>query len=243
MTVSTVEADVAELNRSLSNATPAEIIAAAVRSVAPGRLAVVASFGTETAALLKFVADVDRSLPILFIDTGWLFAETLDYRETLTAHFGLSDVRAATPLANVLKDYDPQQELWSTNPNACCHIRKVAPLAEALKPFDAWINGRKRYQGGERIDLPAVETDGRRLKFNPLAHVSKPEVEDVFAAHVLPRHPLEARGFGSIGCMPCTSRTQSGEQSRAGRWRGSGKTECGIHTQLADVSGEGEPRI
>ena len=240
MTEDHVQAAAAALDRVLADAPPSEIIAEAVRSVVPGRLAVVSSFGAETAALLKLVADVDPSLPILFIDTGWLFAETLAYRDTLVSHFGLTDVRVFTPSANALSQHDPQRQLWSVDPDACCRIRKVMPFAEALRPFDAWINGRKRYHGHERGRLPVVERDGHRLKFNPLARASKQEVERIFAALALPRHPLEAHGFASIGCMPCTSRTQPGEDPRAGRWRGRGKTECGIHARPAIREADGD---
>jgi phosphoadenosine phosphosulfate reductase len=237
-----VQAAAAALERLLADATPSEIIAEAVRSVAPGRLAVVSSFGAETAALLKLVADADPSLPVLFLDTGWLFPETLAYRDTLASHFGLTDIRVFTPSANALSERDPGRELWSVDPDACCGIRKVLPFAEALRPFDAWINGRKRYHGHERGALPLVERDGRRLKFNPLARASKQEVESIFAVHTLPRHPLEAHGFTSIGCMPCTKRTQPGEGPRAGRWRGHDKTECGIHipSAIGDADGNQE---
>jgi phosphoadenosine phosphosulfate reductase len=190
---------------------------------------VVSSFGTESAALLKLVAETDRSLPVLFLDTGWLFEETLAYRDVLAAWFGLTDVRVFAPSASALARQDPQRELWFTDPDACCGLRKVVPLAEALQPFDAWINGRKRYHGHARATLPIVEHDGRRLKFNPLAQVTRQDLERMFTEADLPRHPLEARGFTSVGCMPCTQRVRSGEDLRAGRWRGLTKTECGIH--------------
>lgn len=233
MTEEEVQRTAAALDRALAGADPAGIIAEAKRAVAPGRLAVVSSFGAETAALLRLVADVDRSTPVLFLDTGWLFPETLAYRDALASLFGLTDIRVYTPSICALSERDPGQDLWSTDPDACCHIRKVVPLAEALRPFDAWINGRKRYHGHERQRLPFVESDGTRLKFNPLAHSSRQDIERIFAAHALPRHPLEAHGFASIGCMPCTSRTLPGEDPRAGRWRGRGKTECGIHERPA----------
>jgi phosphoadenosine phosphosulfate reductase len=120
--------------------------------------------------------------------------------------------------------------LWLSDPDACCRIRKVEPLARALAPFSAWINGRKRFQGGARAVMPVVEDDGTRLKFNPFANVSRKEIAAIYAAAALPPHPLVARGYSSVGCMPCTSRTASGEDARAGRWRGRSKTECGIHT-------------
>jgi phosphoadenosine phosphosulfate reductase len=233
-----IQAAAATLNRLLADASPSDIIAEAVRSVIPGRLAVVASFGTETAALLKLVADIDPTLPVLFLDTGWLFPETLAYRDTLASFFELTDIRVFTPSAHALAEHDPERDLWSADPDACCRMRKVIPFAEAVRPFDAWINGRKRYHGHERERLPVVEQDGRRLKFNVLAHASKQEVERLFVTHALPRHPLEAYGFGSIGCMPCTTRTQPGEDQRAGRWRGRGKTECGIHAAPAAAETE-----
>jgi phosphoadenosine phosphosulfate reductase len=233
-----IQAAAAALNRLLADATPSDIIAEAVRSVMPGRLAVVASFGTETAALLKLVADIDPTLPVLFLDTGWLFPETLAYRDTLVSFFGLTDIRVFTPSAHALAEHDPERDLWSADPDACCRIRKVIPFAEAVRPFDAWINGRKRYHGYERERLPVVERDGHRLKFNAMAHVSRQEVEHIFITHGLPRHPLEKHGFASIGCMPCTTRTQAGEDQRAGRWRGRNKTECGIHARSSTTETE-----
>jgi phosphoadenosine phosphosulfate reductase len=194
------------------------------------RLAVVSSFGTESAALLKVMADVDPAIPVLFLDTGWLFEETLAYRDTLIERLGLRDVRSIKPLDETLSREDPERDLWFSDPDACCRIRKVEPLARALKPFSAWINGRKRFQGGTRAAIPVVEQDGERLKFNPFANVSRDEIVAIFASAKLPAHPLVASGYLSVGCMPCTSRTSADEDARAGRWRGRPKTECGIHT-------------
>ncbi len=219
-----------ELDRGLRNASPAEVIAAALQTVGRERLALVSSFGTELAALLKVMADVDPAIPVVFLDTGWLFEETLNYRDTLIATLGLRDVRSIKPLEETLDREDPDRELWFSDPDACCRIRKVEPLARALKPFSAWINGRKRFQGGLRADIPVVERDGVRLKFNPFANVSREEIEGIYKLANLPPHPLIASGFLSVGCMPCTSRTSAGEDARAGRWLGRAKTECGIHT-------------
>jgi phosphoadenosine phosphosulfate reductase len=219
-----------QLDRALVEASPAEIIAAALRTVDREQLAIVSSFGTESAALLKIAADVDPAIPVLFLDTGHLFEETLAYRDTLIAALGLRDVRSIKPLEEYLSREDPDRELWFSDPDACCRIRKVEPLARALKPFRAWINGRKRFQGGLRAAIPVVEQDGARLKFNPFANVSREELAAIYAQAKLPPHPLVAKGFLSVGCMPCTSRTEPDEDSRAGRWRGQSKTECGIHT-------------
>jgi phosphoadenosine phosphosulfate reductase len=219
-----------ELDRGLRSASPAEVIATALRTVGRERLAVVSSFGTESAALLRVMADVDPAIPVVFLDTSWLFEETLAYRDTLIAMLGLRDVRSIKPLEQTLSREDPERELWFSDPDACCRIRKVEPLARALAPFSAWINGRKRFQGGLRAQMPVVEDDGVRLKFNPFANVSRGDIEAIYARAKLPPHPLQASGYLSVGCMPCTSRTSPDEDARAGRWRGRAKTECGIHT-------------
>lgn len=228
--VANVIATASRLNRELTEASPAEVIAAALRSVGREQLAVVSSFGTESAALLKVMADVDAAIPVIFLDTGWLFEETLAYRDTLIATLGLRDVRSIRPLEADLARHDPDRDLWFSDPDACCRIRKVEPLARALAPFTAWINGRKRFQGGARAAIAVVEDDGARLKFNPFANTSRAEIEAIYALARLPPHPLVASGFHSVGCMPCTSRSEANEDSRAGRWRGRAKTECGIHT-------------
>jgi phosphoadenosine phosphosulfate reductase len=218
------------LDRALRDATPAAVIAAALQAVGREHLAVVSSFGTESAALLKVMTEVDAAIPVIFLDTGWLFEETLAYRDTLIATLGLRDVRSIKPLETTLSREDPDRELWFSDPDACCRIRKVEPLARALAPFDGWINGRKRFQGGLRATIPVVEDDGVRLKFNPFANVSREQIEAIYAAAKLPLHPLAEKGYLSVGCMPCTSRTSADEDARAGRWRGRPKTECGIHT-------------
>jgi phosphoadenosine phosphosulfate reductase len=219
-----------ELDRALRDASPAQVIATALQTVGREQLAVVSSFGTESAALLKVMADVDPAIPVIFLDTGWLFEETLAYRDTLIAKLGLSDVRSIKPLDETLSRQDPDRELWFSDSDACCRIRKIEPLKRALAPFRGWINGRKRFQGGLRTDIPVVEDDGIRLKFNPFANVSRQEIEAIYSLADLPPHPLAAMGFLSVGCMPCTSRTSADEDARAGRWRGRPKTECGIHT-------------
>jgi phosphoadenosine phosphosulfate reductase len=220
----------AELDRALRNASPHEVIATALKIVGRDKLALVSSFGTESAALLKVMADIDPKILVIFLDTGWLFEETLRYRDTLAAALGLCDVRSIKPSEETLSREDPDRELWFSDPDACCRIRKVEPLARALKPFSAWINGRKRFQGGLRAEIPVVEEDGVRLKFNPFANVSRQDIEAIYKAANLPPHPLVVSGYLSVGCMPCTSRASPDEDARAGRWRGRPKTECGIHT-------------
>ncbi len=218
-----------QLNDLLQDASPAEVISAALDAVDHDRLAVVSSFGTQSGALLKIVADVDPNIPVIFIDTGWMFAETLQYRDTLVEQLRLRDVRSVLPQATTLALRDPDADLWSSDPDGCCQLRKVETLNAAMAAFDASINGRKRFQAATRADIPIVERDGDQLKFNPFAQLTLEDIESIYAAANLPPHPLVASGFSSIGCMPCTSRTLPGEDPRAGRWRGKAKTECGIH--------------
>jgi phosphoadenosine phosphosulfate reductase len=180
--------------------------------------------------LLAMVAEVDPGTPVLFLDTGKMFGETLRYRDRLVARLGLSDVRTIAPEPVSLAMSDADGMLWSEDPDACCALRKVAPLGRALAGFDAWVSGRKRYQGGQRAALPIFETgaDGR-IKINPLAGWSRSRVTAELLRRDLPRHPLEADGYLSIGCYTCTDRVRPGEDLRAGRWRGLAKNECGIH--------------
>jgi len=227
--------DVGGLACALANASPNEIIAEAQRAVGQGKLCVVSSFGTESAVLLAYVAEVDRSIPVIFLDTGWLFDETLAYRDTITAQLGLTDVRSIQPDPMRLAALDAERDLWFSDPDTCCRIRKVEPLARALGGFEGWLNGRKRYQGGARASIPVVERDGNRLKFNPLANLDRADVEEAHKRFALPDHPLIASGFNSVGCMPCTSRAAKEDGERAGRWQGQAKTECGIHTLLSTL--------
>jgi phosphoadenosine phosphosulfate reductase len=214
------------------------VIRIAAEDLFPGRIALVSSFGGESAVLLHILAQVDRSLPVIFLDTGRLFAETLEYRARLTDHLGLTDVRTVAPDATRLSDKDPHRALWMTNPDLCCAIRKTEPLRRALEGFDAWFTGRKRFQNSVRAKLPVFEGDGHRIKVNPLITWSQSQLTEYAARYRLPEHPLVAKGYPSIGCVPCTSKVGPGEDARAGRWRGKEKTECGIHVALeADGSG------
>lgn len=194
-----------------------------------GRIALLTSFGAESALLLDMVARIDRATPIIFLNTGKLFGETLRYRDTLVARLGLGDVRSVSPDPAAVAQRDPDGTLSHRDADACCRLRKVEPLQRALAGFDAVISGRKRYQGGVRRDLAAIEPDADIVRVNPLWSYDRERVERAVAARLLPPHPLEADGFLSIGCMPCTDRVAPGEDRRAGRWRGRGKSECGIH--------------
>jgi len=220
------------LDAQLRHAHPAEIIKAALELYGD-ELALVSSFGAESAVLLHMAAQVSPKIPVLFLDTGMLFGQTLDYRQQLAARLGLTGVRDLRPRFEDLAVGDPSADLWKTDTDACCHIRKVIPLDLALDGFSAWITGRKRFHGGDRLRLPVVEASDGKLKFNPLANWSKGELDAYIAEHDLPEHPLVQFGYPSIGCWPCTSPVEEGSDIRSGRWAGSQKTECGIHTARA----------
>jgi phosphoadenosine phosphosulfate reductase len=229
---------VATLNARFGRLDARDAIALTSGELFPGRNALVSSFGADSAVLLHLVADVDRSIPVIFLDTGRLFAETLEYRTRLTEQLGLTDVRTVAPDPGRLAENDPHRALWMTNPDLCCQIRKAEPLERALDGIDAWFTGRKRFQNAQRAALRLFEADGARIKVNPLASWSIVELKAYAERHDLPEHPLVAKGYPSIGCVPCTSRVAVGEDQRAGRWRGLSKTECGIHVPSeADGSG------
>jgi phosphoadenosine phosphosulfate reductase len=222
----------ASLNAQMQGRSAEDVLNIAIRDLFPGQIALVSSFGADSAVLLHLAAQADKATPVLFLDTGKLFEQTLAYRDTLIGRLGLSDVRVLTPDQTQLAAQDDGGTLWFRDAEACCNIRKVQPLQRALKPFAAWINGRKRYQAGTRRDIAMVEADGARLKFNPLAGWSAAEIEAYFTRHDLPRHPLVADGYLSIGCATCTQPVAAGQDARSGRWQGREKTECGIHLPI-----------
>jgi phosphoadenosine phosphosulfate reductase len=203
------------------------------------RIAAVSSFSAEAALLLDMIARIDPATPVIFLETGKHFPETLRYRDRLIAKLGLSGVRNERPDAADRARTDPDGHLWSRSPDACCGLRKVRPLERALQGFDAWITGRKRFQAASRVALPRLELADGRVKVNPLADWTQADVDAAFQARDLPRHPLVDQGYPSIGCLPCTRRVGEGEDPRAGRWAGMQKTECGIHKAWWAQSGEG----
>ena len=233
------EADAVRLNRLFQGADTLDMLATTLREQMAGDVALVSSFGAESAVLLHLVASVDPALPVLFLDTGKHFPETLAYRDLLAERLGLRDLRNITPDAAAVAKQDESGLRWSYDPDGCCEIRKVAPLAAALAGFDATITGRKAFQASTRAGLPRFEIDTTdaqgRLKINPLADWSAERLAAYIADNDLPPHPLVAQGYPSIGCAPCTSKVQPGEDPRAGRWRGWDKTECGLHGEVTPL--------
>jgi phosphoadenosine phosphosulfate reductase len=226
------EHDAVRLNRMFRGASTQEMLEGVIRDGLAGDLAVVSSFGAESAVLLHLVASVDRAVPVLFLDTGKHFTETLAYRDTLAERLSLNLV-ILTPDAEELAKRDETGLRWSYDPDGCCEIRKVKPLAKAMAQYDASFTGRKAFQAATRANLPRFEVDTSdaqgRLKINPLIDWDAGQIEGYFIQHDLPRHPLIALGYPSIGCSPCTSQVAPGEDPRSGRWKGWDKTECGIH--------------
>lgn len=226
-------ADAASLNARYANASAEEILRAVLVNGVAGRVALVSSFGAESSVLLHLAAKVDRDVTVLFLETGKHFPETLAYRDLLADRLGLTDLHNLTPDAEELTARDESGLRWSYDPDGCCEIRKVIPLAKALANYDSSITGRKAFQSATRADLPIFELDtsdaAGRLKVNPLIGWSRDDLIAYMDAHRLPRHPLVEQGYPSIGCSPCTSSVAEGEDPRSGRWRGWDKTECGIH--------------
>lgn len=231
------QADADALNARFTGVDAATMLRELFAEGALGRVAVVSSFGTESAVLLHLVAQADPATPVIFVDTLKMFEETLEYRETLTKLLGLVNSSVVQPDAAVLAAKDENGLRWSWDPDGCCEIRKVEPLKRAKQGLDAWISGRKAFQSVTRQNLPRFEIEDGRLKINPLGDWTKADLEAYFEAKDLPRHPLEAKGYLSVGCEPCTSTVAPGEDPRAGRWRGWDKTECGIHSPNNPATG------
>ncbi|ROT94820.1 phosphoadenylyl-sulfate reductase [Altererythrobacter sp. FM1] len=226
--------DAITLNRRFRGADTRALLDAVLNEGIAGRVAAVSSFGAESAVLLHQVAQVAPNTPVLFLDTGKHFPETIAYRDELVARLGLTNLVILEPDPAELAAKDETGLRWSYDPDGCCEIRKVRPLEKTLARFDASLTGRKAFQSSTRAMLPRFEIDTAdtlgRLKINPLIDWQADALAAYIAEHDLPPHPLVAQGYPSIGCSPCTSKVAPGEDPRSGRWKGWDKTECGIHS-------------
>ncbi|PZT88956.1 MAG: phosphoadenylyl-sulfate reductase [Citromicrobium sp.] len=226
------EQDAIRLNRMFRGSETKEWLRAVIEESLVGDMAVVSSFGAESAVLLHLVSAIDPAIPVLFLETGKHFPETLAYRDELGERFGLNLINLYPDLSE-LEQRDETGLRWSYDPDGCCDLRKVRPLEKALARYDASFTGRKAFQSSTRANLPRFELDGSdaqgRLKINPLIDWDAARIAAYFEEHDLPRHPLIERGFASIGCSPCTRPVAEGEDPRAGRWAGWDKVECGLH--------------
>lgn len=237
------ETDAIRLNHMFRGRDTVEMLEILLKENMLGDVAIVSSFGAESAILLHLIASIDPTVPVLFLDTGKHFPETITYKEELRQQLGLKDLRDLKPDADLLQQKDGNGLRWSYDPDGCCEIRKVLPLKQALAGFDAQFTGRKAFQSSTRSALPRFEVEDGRLKVNPLADWSKERLDAYMVENNLPAHPLVELGYPSIGCSPCTSKVAPGEDPRSGRWKGWDKTECGIHTAvtLLDDDGANDP--
>jgi phosphoadenosine phosphosulfate reductase len=234
------EADAIRLNNMFRGRDTVEMLTVLLKEHMLGEVAIVSSFGAESAVLLHLIGSIEPNVPVIFLETGKHFPETLAYRTRLVEQIGLTNLRNITPDPDGLAARDATGLRWSYDPDGCCEIRKIIPLKAALAPFDAQFTGRKAFQSKTRERLPRFEVDEGRLKVNPLADWDKTAIDAYMVKHDLPAHPLVAQGYLSIGCAPCTSVVKPGEDPRSGRWRGWDKVECGIHSAV-DSGGIDDP--
>lgn len=220
------------LRSTYAGADATALLRAMIKTEFPGRITTVSSFGSESVVLLHLISEIDPSVPVIFLNTGKLFGETLRYRDRLQEKLGLTDLRSIGPHPDDTRALDPDGTLWARDPNSCCNFRKVLPLRRAIAGFEAEITGRKRFQTLARTGMAPLELNGSRFVINPLWNWSLDDLKNHILKHDLPRHPLVDDGFLSIGCMPCTQRVKDGEGYRSGRWAGSDKDECGIHENI-----------
>ncbi len=217
------------LSKQFFKAGAGDILRAAIFDLFPDKIALVSSFGAESAVLLHLVAQIKPDIPVIFLDTKKHFAQTLNYRKKLAANLNLTNVVSVSPQEDEIEQEDADGNLWRHNPDACCTLRKVRPLSDILRGYDSWITGRKQFHGGGRVQLPVFDVSLPHIKVNPIVSWTQDDVGEYVKTHNLPAHPLVARGYPSIGCWPCTHPVVDGDDVRAGRWRGAAKTECGIH--------------
>lgn len=233
------QSDAIRLNNLFRGTDTPEMLRSVLRDGLAGDIAVVSSFGAESAVLLALIADANPATPVIFLETHKHFPETLTYRDLLVARLGLTNLIIAEPDPALVAARDDKGLRWSFDPDGCCEIRKVLPLKAALAPFDAQFTGRKAFQSSTRSALPRFEIEEGRLKVNPLADWDKARLEAYMAEHDLPAHPLVELGYPSIGCSPCTTKVADGEDPRSGRWKGWDKVECGIHTEATPLHDDG----
>lgn len=225
---------VERLNNELRDASAQTILRASLIREWPEEITYVSSFGAESAAMLALIADVDPNLPVVFLETGMHFPQTLDYKADLIERLGLTNVQDTPPNKTEERIFDPKADLWRSDPDACCALRKVRPLGPALKGYKAWVTGRKRFHGGARLSLPVFEFVDGRFKVNPLANWTQDDIDLLFEHRNLPRHPLVSQGYPSIGCWPCTQPAEDPSDIRSGRWAGQEKSECGLHVEKTE---------
>lgn len=239
-----------QFKREYSHLEGSELVAATRKFFDKNELVSFSSFGSYSALLLDFISNVDKQLPILFLETGKHFYETLQFVEDIETRFGLTNITKLHPDSKIVANADEDGDLWKNNVDRCCWIRKVEPLDRYLEEnqqISVIITGRRGYQTAERANMKTIELDDTgRIRINPFCNWSKDEVIKEFNKRDLPQHPLVEQGYPSIGCAPCTKAVKPGEDERSGRWAhvidiksndstALQKTECGIHLNKYEV--------
>jgi phosphoadenosine phosphosulfate reductase len=224
--------ELAEASRRLETAAPQEIIAWGVEKYFP-KLTMATAFGPEGCVILHMLAQIEPRVYVFNLDTGYQFQETLELRERIAKRYGIEvDLKRA---ATTVEQYEAQHggPLYQKNPDQCCFDRKVTVLREAIVGWKAWMSGIRRDQSTDRAGAPIVGWDKKfgLVKISPLANWTKSDVWKMITTHNIPYNPLHDEGYTSIGCWPCTRAVMYGEDERAGRWSGTAKTECGLHTK------------
>ena len=216
----------------LEGASPQEIIAWAVEKYSP-KLTMATAFGPEGCVILHMLAEIEPRTHVFNLDTGYQFEETLELRDRIARRYGI-EVEMRRP-ATTVPEYEAQHggPLYKTNPDQCCFDRKVRVLRESVVGWHAWMSGIRRDQSSDRAGAPIVGWDKKfgLVKISPLANWTKNDVWKLITEHDIPYNPLHDQGYTSIGCWPCTRAVMFGEDERAGRWSGSAKTECGLHSK------------
>jgi len=229
----TIDKDWQVISDEFETASPEALLRWAIEEFSPD-VALATGFGAEGCVLVAMLSAISPGTRIFYLDTDLLFPETYALRDQLEARYGVQFERRATSLSISDQAAEYGERLWEREPDLCCRLRKVEPLREMLKGMRAWVTAIRRDQSAERTHTGFVEWDSKfgLVKINPLAAWSARDVWNYIAKHDVPYNPLHDQGYPSIGCMPCTTPVQIGEVPRAGRWRGTSKSECGIHERV-----------
>ncbi len=229
------QSEIGSLASELETLHPVKILEWVNEHFSVGEISMATGFGAEGAVLVDMIASVNKNIPVFYLDTDVLFPETYALRDRLEEKYGINLIRYATPISLKQQEDLHGEHLWEQNPDLCCNIRKVEPLRETLKNYSGWITAIRREQSPARANADVIEWDRKfnLLKINPLVMWTKQEVWKYIIDHGVPYNSLYDAGYSSIGCTHCTTPVASGEDERAGRWRGFRKKECGLH--VADL--------
>lgn len=197
------------------------------------KLFTTSSFQTHSIVLLHLLSRIDKSIPVYCLNTGFLFPETMAYKDQLAEEFGLNMVEIKPDVPKSLQKDSEGKLLFASDPDRCCHYNKVQPMDRLLSDYDIWINGIRRDQNANRAKMRVEEKSKfDSIRFHPMLEWTNKMIFDYIREYNLPKHPLEAQGYSSIGCEPCTRKPSLEMMEREARWYGMNKTECGLHTDL-----------